>query len=495
MSSNQRPASAGATDAPSHGPFLVADRRLALALIALATLMVGMDTAIVAVALPSAQRELGISDATRQWVLTAYTLAYGGLLLLGGRLADRLGHRRTLLVGAIGFVCASALSGASVNGPMLFAGRALQGAFGALLVPSSRSLLVLIFHEPAERARALGIYTAVLIGGAIFGFILSGVITNYLDWRWTLYVNVPVAVVVALGVVRVLPDFPGDPRIRIDVPGVVLGASGIASLVLGLSQAATSGWGSPTVVGVLVAAIVLLVAFVLVEARVASPLLPLRVLLDRNRAGAFIALACNSFANFGMLLVLTFELQTVMHATPLATGLALVPWAIASSVGAAVIGPRLMRRLPARALLTPGSLLLAIGLALLTQLTPTSGYAPLILLAELVLGFGAGLNGTPAIYTALSGVRPADTGVTSAMSSTSNQIGASVGTAVLSSIAASATAAYLASHPTGSTTGFAIVHGFAIATAVGAVVLCVGAVLIGLLVTADPRTKAAHAHA
>ena len=211
----------------------MADRRLALALIALATLMVGVDTAIVAVALPSAQRELGISDATRQWVLTAYTLAYGGLLLLGGRLADRLGHRRTLLIGAIGFVCASALSGAALSGPMLFAGRALQGAFGALLVPSSRSLLVLIFREPAERARALGIYTAVLIGGAIFGFILSGLITNYLDWRWTLYVNVPVAVVVALGVVRVLPDFPGDVRVRIDVPGVVLGASGMLGLVSG----------------------------------------------------------------------------------------------------------------------------------------------------------------------------------------------------------------------------------------------------------------------
>jgi len=491
VSTNQLPASQRVTNVPCHDPYLVADRRLALALIALATLMVGMDTAIVAVALPSAQRELGISDATRQWVLTAYTLAYGGLLLLGGRLADRLGHRRTLLIGAIGFVCASALSGASVSGPTLFAGRALQGAFGALLVPSSRSLLVLIFHEPAERARALGIYTAVLIGGAIFGFILSGVITNYLDWRWTLYVNVPVAIVVALGVVRALPDFPGDAGIRIDLPGVVLGAGGMVALVYGLSEAATAGWGSPTVAGVLAIAVALLVAFVVVEARVASPLLPLRVLLDRNRAGAFIALACNSFANFGLLLILTYELQTVMHATPLATGLALVPWAVASSVGAAVVGPRLMRRLPARALLVPGSLLLAGGLALLAQLTPTSGYVPLILVAEVVQGFGAGLNGTPAVYTALSGVRPADTGVTSAMSSTSNQIGASVGTAVLSSIAASATAAYLASSPPGPAAGGAIVHGFATATAVGAVVLCVGAVLVGALVNADPRGERA----
>jgi MFS family permease len=226
---------------------------------------------------------------------------------------------------ALGFVCASALSGASISGPMLITGRALQGAFGGLLVPSSRSLLVLIFHEPGERARALGVYTAVLIGGAIFGFILSGVITNYLDWRWTLYVNVPVAVVVALGVVRVLPDFPGDARVRIDVPGVVLGAGGMVALVYGLSEAATVGWGSSTVAGVLAVAVALLVAFVVVESHVVSPLLPLRVLLDRNRAGAFIALGSNSFANFGMLLVVTYELQTVMHATPLATGFALVP--------------------------------------------------------------------------------------------------------------------------------------------------------------------------
>jgi len=457
-------------------------RRWALLIISLATLMVGVDTAIVSVALPSAQRELGISEETRQWVLTAYTLAYGGLLLLGGRLADRLGHRRTLLIGTIGFVCASALSGAAVNGPMLFAGRALQGAFGALLVPSTRSLLVLIFRQPRERAWALGIFTAMLIGGAVFGFILSGVITNYLSWRWTLYVNVPVAALVALGVVRVLPDFAGDRSVRIDVPGVVLAAGAMVALVFGLSQAASSGWNSTAVVIPLVLGVVLLAAFLGLESRVPSPLLPLRVLADRNRAGAFVALGLNSFSNFGMLLVLTYELQVVLRASPLLTGLALVPWALASAVGAAFVGPRLMPRMPARRLLTPGLLSCSFGLVLLGQMTPATSYMPLIFIAQLFLGFGAGLNGTPAINAALSGVRAADTGVTSAMSSTSNQIGASIGTAVLSTVAAGATASFAG----GGGQSAALVHGFTTATFIGSIVVFAGALVVGSLVDVNP---------
>ncbi len=465
---------------------IVSNRWLALGLISLATLMVAMDSAIVAVALPSAQRELAIADSSRQWVLTAYTLAYGGLLLLGGRLADRLGHRRTLLIGAVGFVCSSALSGAAVSGAMLFAGRALQGGFGALLVPSTRSLLILIFQEPRERARAVGIFTAVLIGGAVFGFILSGLITNFLDWRWTLYVNIPVAVVVIVGVVRLLPDFPGKPEVGIDVPGVLLGTGGMSVLVFGLSEAAA---GSSQVLGWLAAAVVLLAAFVAVESRSANPLLPLRVLNDRNRVGAFVALGLNSFANFGMLLVLTYELQTVMRATPLATGVALVPWAIANGIGAAFVGPRLVSRLPARLALTPALLLLSAGLALLAQMSPDTGYLPLIFCAQVGLGFGAGMNGTPAIYTALSGTEARDAGVTSAMSSTSQQIGASIGTAALSAIAASATASYAGAHPTAAT-GAAIVHGFTTALAGGALVLFLGALVVGLLVNARPESRA-----
>lgn len=465
-------------------------RRWALALISLATLMVAMDTAIVAVALPSAQHALGIPDTARQWVLVAYTLSYGGLLLLGGRLADRLGHRRTLLVGAVGFVCASALSGAALSGPMLFAGRALQGAFGALLVPASRSMLVLIFDEPEERARAMGIYAAVLIGGAVFGFILSGLVTSYLDWRWTLYLNVPVALVVAVGVVRLMPEFAGDPSVRIDVPGVLLGSGGMVAFVYGLSEAAAAGWTAPQVMTLLWVAAALLGAFVYVEHRARGPLLPLRVVRDRDRAGAFVALALQSFANFGMLLVLTYELQVVLSAPPLLTGAALVPWAIANALGAAVIGPRLMRRLPARVLLTAGLFLLAGGLALLARLSPVSGYVPLILATELAMGFGAGLNGTPAIYTALSATPTADTGVTSAMSSTSNQIGASIGTAALSTIAAGASASFLAAHPQATSTA-ALVAGFTTATALGSGVVLVGALLVATLVRSDPVRPAA----
>ena len=467
-----------------------ADRRWwALALIALATLMVTMDTAIVTVALPTAQHDLGIPDAARQWVLTAYTLAYGGLLLLGGRLADRLGHRRTLLAGAIGFVCASAISGASLDGPMLFAGRALQGAFGALLVPSTRALLVLLFRDPQERARALGVFTAVLIGGAVLGFILGGAVTQLLGWRWTLYLNVPVALVVAVGVLRVLPDLPGDPGVHIDIPGVVLGSGGMALLVLAMSQAGTAGWRSLDVLAPLAASGGLLAAFVVIESHVRRPLLPLRILTDRNRAGAFVALGLNSLSNFGMLLVLTYEIQVVLRASPLVTGAALVPWAIANSVGAAGVGPRLMPRLPARVLLVPGLLLCAAGNGLLATLSPASGYFPLIFAAQLLLGLGAGLNGTPALGTALSRIEPRDTGVASAMSSTSNQIGASIGTALLGAIAAGATAGYAASHG-GVAGAAAAVHGFAAATATSAVLLLAGAALVGLLVDEDPGDSA-----
>jgi EmrB/QacA subfamily drug resistance transporter len=464
----------------------LANRWWALGLISLATLMSTMDAAIVIVALPSAQRALGISDATRQWVLTAYTLAYGGLLLQGGRLADRLGHRRTLLIGALGFAAASALSGAAVSGPMLIAGRALQGSFAALLVPSTRALLVLLFRDPKERALAVGLFSAVFIGGLGVGFILSGIITNYLDWRWTLYINTPVALVVAIGVLRTLPGFPGDPGVRIDLPGVVLSSGGVAALVYGLSQAATHGPGSLAVLGPLTAAAALLGAFVLVEARVRRPLLPLRILTERNRAGSFVALGLNSFGNFGMLLILTYELQTVLRASPLVTGLALVPWAIANAFSSAVLSPRLMPRVPARYLLAAGLLLAAAGLVLLTRLTPASGYAPLILSAQLLIGFGAGLNGTPALAAALSGVAPRDTGVTSAMSSASNQIGASIGTAVLSTVAVLASGSYLAAHG-GSAGAVAAVAGFASAMGWGAAVLVAGALLVALLVDADPR--------
>ncbi|HKB49682.1 MAG TPA: MFS transporter [Ktedonobacterales bacterium] len=278
----------------------------ALVVISLAQLMVVMDTTVVIVALPSAQRSLGISDATRQWVVTAYTLAYGGLLLLGGRLADRFGQRRMLLVAMIGFAAASAISGSAANGAMLIGSRAVQGSFGALLVPSATSFVALLFPvaERRARAKAIGIFSAIAIGGAAFGFILGGALTDYLSWRWCLNVNVPLAVLAVLGAVLVLPDPSAGERVRLDVTGAVLACGGMVGLVYGLGETASNGWSSAIVRGSLAAAVALLAAFVMRQAHATSPLLPLRVVTDRNRAGAFIARGLLGFGQFGIFLFL-----------------------------------------------------------------------------------------------------------------------------------------------------------------------------------------------
>ena len=462
----------------------------ALVVISLAQLMAIMDTTVVIVALPSAQRSLGISDATRQWVVTAYTLAYGGLLLLGGRLADRFGQRRTLLVAMIGFATASAISGSAIDDGMLIVSRALQGAFGALLVPSATSFVALLFpvSEPRARAKAIGVFSAIAIAGAAFGFILGGVLTDSLSWRWCLYVNVPLAAIAVLGALAVLPDRSKSQEVRLDIPGALLGCGGIVGLVYGLGAVASDGWGSRVVIGSLATAAALLTAFVVLQASVRSPLLPLRVVTDRSRAGSFIARALLGFGQFAMFLFLTYQLQAVMGYSPLVAGLALIPLLAANAVGSVGIAPQLIPRIPPRLLITPGIVLNAAGLLLLAQLTPTTAYLPLILSAELLLGLGGGLTVTPALNTALTGVGPADTGAASGMVSASQQIGASIGTALLNSVAASATAAYLTIHAHTAGVNAATVHGYTVAAAWGATLLLVGALLVAVLINAPkPR--------
>ena len=465
----------------------------ALVVISLAQLMVLMDGTIIIVALPSAQRSLGISDATRQWVITAYTLAFGGLLLLGGRLADRFGQRRTLLVAVIGFALASAVSGFALNGAMLIASRALQGAFGALLVPSATSFLALLFPvaERQARAKAIGIFSAIAIAGAAFGFILGGTLTSYLSWRWCFYINIPLSVIAALGAILILPDPERHERVRLDVPGAILSCGGMVALVYGLSLVATDGWGSETVLLWLAAALVLLTAFVVVQARVRSPLLPLRVVTERNRAGAFITRALLGVGQFAMFLFLTYQFQEIMGFSPLVAGIALVPLLIANAFGSVVIAPRLIPRIPPRYLLGPGLVFNAAGLFLLAHLTATTPYAPLILGAELLLGLSGGISITPSTNTALTGVSPADVGTTSGMASASQQIGASIGTALLNSIAASAAVSYVATHALGVTAVTAAVYGYTVAATWGAGIVLVGAVLVWFLVNASPRPRPA----
>ena len=466
-----------------------------LAVIAIAQLMVAMDTAIMAVALPSAQSSLGMSDTDRQWVFSAYTLTFGGLLLLGGRLSDRLGRRRTLLIAVFGFVIASVLGGAAASGWMLIGARALQGAFGALLVPSATSFVAILFpvKQQLERAKAMGFFNATLISGVAMGFILGGLLTDSLGWRWCLYVNVPLSIIAGLGALVILPDLEGHPDVGLDIPGAALACAGMVALVYGLGQAASSGWQSSLVICSLAVSAVLLTTFVLVEARVRSPLLPLRIVAERNRAGSFIARGLSSFGLFGMLLVLTFHLQVVMQASPLAAGLALIPFAAASALTSALVAPQLMSIIPPRYLIVPGIGMCAAGMFLLAFLKPDVSSLPLILAVQVLQGLGSGLINTPALNTALSGVAKADTGVTSAMASTSNTIGASIGTALLNTIAAGVAASYLASHalvtPNGQNArdNIAIVHGYMVAATWGGAILLVGALIVAICINTRPR--------
>jgi EmrB/QacA subfamily drug resistance transporter len=458
-----------------------------LVVIAGAQLMVVLDTTIMIIALPSAQHSLGFSDTDRQWVVTAYTLGFGGLLLLGGRISDMIGPKRTLMIGVVGFAAASALGGAAQTTAMLIGARALQGTLGALLAPSVLSILTTTFTDKRERGRAFGIYASIAVGGAAFGLILGGLLTEYLDWRWCLYVNLPIAGVVAAGAFTMIPKQAGHAGIRLDVPGAILGSGGLVALVYGLGEAGADGWSSPSVVGTLAAAATLLALFVLVQAKVVNPLLPLRIPANRNRGGAFLTIILSVLGMYGTFLFLTYLLQTVDHYSPFETGLAFLPLMAMNGLSATQLASRLMAHISTRMLVVPGLLLAAIGVGLLTRLTPGASYVGHILPTELLLGLGLGLAMVPCVSTATSNAEPRDVGVTSATTNTSQQVGASIGTALLNTIAASATAAYLVSHRgSADLVARATVHGFASASGWAAGSFLLGALVGGLLIDAHP---------
>src|ERR1700739_2483211 len=307
-----------------------------LAVVGLAQLMVVLDATIVNIALPSAQHDLGFSNTDRQWVVTAYALAFGGLLLLGGRLSDLVGRRRMLIIGLIGFAAASALGGAATSFAVLVIGRGAQGAFGALLAPAALSTLTVTFTDPAERGRAFGVYGAIAGAGGAVGLLLGGLLTQYLSWRWCLYVHVVLAGLAVTGAVRLLAAHPRDPNVHIDWPGTVLVVAGLGSVGYGLSEADTAGWGAPTPLALLAAGVILLVAFVLVEQRVQHPLLPLRIVLNRFRGGAYLAIGLSSIGVFGIFLFLTYYVQLTLGYSPVKSGLAFLPM-IAAIVAASTI--------------------------------------------------------------------------------------------------------------------------------------------------------------
>jgi EmrB/QacA subfamily drug resistance transporter len=461
----------------------------ALVVIALAQLMVVLDATIVNIALPSAQRALHMSDANRQWVVTAYTLAFGGLLLLGGRIADLVGRKRTFVVGLVGFAVASAFGGAATSSGMLFGARALQGAFAAVLAPSALSLLTTTFTDPRERGRAFGVYGALAGSGSAIGFIVGGVLTEYLTWRWCLYVNVPIAALAVLGAFALLHDRPGHGEVRLDVPGALLGCGGLVALVYGFSEAQPRGWTDPLVLALLASGLLLLAVFVRWQTRAPSPLLPLHVVRDRDRAGCFLTMMLAVIGMFGLFLFMTYYLQVILGYSPVRAGLAFLPLTAAIVIGSTQVSARLLPRVPPRMLMVPGMVLAAGGLLLLTRMSVRSSYAGEILPALLLIGLGMGLNFMPVFATATSGVAPRDSGVTSATVNTSQQVGGSIGTALLNTVATTSGAAYVSAHLRGPARKAAVVpagvvHGYTVAIGWAAGVLLLAGLVAGLMVTA-----------
>ncbi|MFD4999242.1 MFS transporter [Streptomyces buecherae] len=491
-------AARGTTAAPTDQPPTGAHPRrwLALLFIGMAQLMIVLDITIVNIALPSAQRDLDISAGDRQWVITAYTLAFGSLLLFGGRIADYTGRRRAFVIGLLGFAGASALGGAAENLGMLLAARALQGVFAALLAPSALSLLAVMFTEAKERAKAFGVFGAIAAGGGALGLVLGGLLTEYLDWRWCLYVNVPIAVAAVFGWYALPTDTrTSGGRARFDIPGVLLAVSGLVAVVYGCSEAEADGWGSGRVLGLLAAGVLLLAVFVVVERRVSTPLLPLRVVLDRTRGGAYLAVGLAMVGMFAMFLFLTYYLQTVKDYSAVVTGVAFLPLTAGVLFGAGGVATRLLPKVPPRALVAPGLLLAAAGAAWLIPLEPDSSYAAGVLPAELLVGMGMGLVMAPAMNYATHGVRPEDTGIASASVTTAQQIGGSIGTALLNTIAASTTSDYLSAHrpPTPDVARQALTEGFSDAFVAASLILVAAAAVVGALMNTPRPSRDANA--
>ena len=441
-------------------------RWLTLGVIALAQLMVVLDVTIMNIALPSAQRALHFGTADRQWVVTAYTLAFGSLLLLGGRLADLLGRKVTFLIGLVGFAGVSAVGGASVNFAMLVTARACQGAFAAILVPSALSLLTTTFSEPKDRGKAFGVYGAIAIAGGAVGLLLGGALTQYLSWRWTLYVNLIFAGVAFVGGVLLLQRQASPSKPKLDIPGVILVGSAVFCLVYGCSNAATHRWGSPSTYGFLAAGGVLLGLFALWQGRAAHPLLPPRVVLDRNRGGAY-AVDVHHWSRVVRHL-LFLDLLHAEDARVFSTGY---------RRGVPADQRRLRHRLqpvyhrvdaPVRAkpLVGSGMLIASGAMVWLAQLGPHTGYAAGLLGPLIMVAVGMGMVIAPSINTGTYGVAPQDAGVASATVTVGQQLGASIGTSLLNTVFASAVASYLAAHLATSSadrqtlTGLAVAHGY-----------------------------------
>ncbi|MEJ3744415.1 MFS transporter [Actinomycetes bacterium KLBMP 9797] len=460
-------------------------RWLALVVIAIAQLMVVLDGTIVNIAMPSAQHALDISDADRQWIVTAYTLAFGGLLLLGGRIADYVGRRKIFLIGLIGFALASGLGGAATNAEMLFAARALQGAFGALLAPAALSLITVTFTDVKDRAKAFGVFGAISGVGATIGLILGGLLTEYTTWRWTLLVNIPIALAAVALALPIVRESRAEGDTKYDIPGTVLATGGLVALVYGFTRAAEDSWTSGVTLACFAVAAVLLVAFVVVEARTKHPLLPLRVVLHRNRGGSFLVSVLLGAGMMGMFLFMTYYFQGTLQYSPLKSGVAYLPFSLALVV-TAIVGSSLLPKVGPRAMMSVGGAMSTGAMIWLTQLRIDSSYLTLILPAFVIMAIGMALVFVPLGNTSLTGVDNHDAGVASAMVNTTQQVGGSLGVALLNTVFTTATASYITDHgPEQAALG--AVHGYNVAFTVSAVLLGASALLTFLLIRSDKR--------
>jgi EmrB/QacA subfamily drug resistance transporter len=499
----QTPAPTSATSATPARPD--PRRWLILAVVSLAQLMVVLDATIVNIALPSAQHALHFSDLERQWVVTAYALAFGALLLLGGRLTDLIGRKTTFIAGLTGFAAASALGGAAGSFGLLVTARACQGAFGALLAPAALSLLTTTFAETKDRGKAFGVFGAIAAAGGAVGLLLGGLLTQYLNWRWCLYVNLVFAAIALAGAILLLGRQTAGPRPRLDLPGLVAEVGGMFGIVYGLSNAASDGWRAPATWGFLIAGAILLGAFGYIETRTAQPLLPLRIVLDRNRAAAYLSILITGAGMFGIFLFLTYYLQQTLGFSPVTTGLAFMPMVGAITVCANLANIVLLPRIGPRWLVAPGMLAAAAGLAWLTRIGVHSSYAEDVLPPLLLASAGLGFVMSPSMNTGTAGVAPSDAGIASAMVNTGQQVGGSIGTSLLNTVAASAAASYLAAHltprltvdghPAPALAELAQVHSYTTAFWWAAGMFAAGAVLAILLFHRDTPTGSAPAAA
>jgi EmrB/QacA subfamily drug resistance transporter len=453
-----------------------------LAVLGIAQLMVILDSTIVNIALPTAQQALHFSNADRQWIVTAYSLAFGSLLLLGGRIGDTVGRKRALITGLVGFAVASAIGGASINFSMLVIARTVQGAFGALLAPSVLALLTTTFSDPGERGKAFGIYGAIAGAGGALGLLLGGILTSYASWRWTLFVNLAFAASATIGGLLWLKKDEGADHDPVDLPGLFLVAVGLFSLVFGFSHAETTAWSNPYTIGFLVLGVVLLAVFARLETRAKYPLLPPRVVLNRTRGGSMLAMLFASVGLFGVFLFLTYYLQDILRFSPVKTGVAFLPMVAALATVAQVSNRVLLPRFGPKPIVPIGLVMAAVALFGLHLVGLHSSYVSHVLPYLILLGVGFGLSVAPSFSTGTLGLTPQDAGVGSATLNTAQQVGGSIGTSLLNTLAAGAATAYLVGRAVNpASLQAAALHSYTTAFLWSALIFVAGAVVAGLV--------------